>query len=80
MTGSYSVLKYAWFSSWAQQFVSNHTHYSSTDPDARLSVKPGKPRQVNYLASVEGDTAHYVITQIESDYLNKKIASACTHY
>src|SRR5215203_7486389 len=27
------------------KFVSNHTHYSTTDPDARVSVKPGKPRQ-----------------------------------
>jgi transposase len=30
------------------KFVSNHTHYSTTDPDARVSVKPGKPRQLNY--------------------------------
>jgi transposase len=27
------------------KFVSNHTHYSTTDPDARVAVKPGKPRQ-----------------------------------
>ena len=25
------------------KFVSNHTHYSTTDSDARVSVKPGKP-------------------------------------
>ena len=30
------------------KFVSNHTHYSTTDSDARVSVKPGKPRQLNY--------------------------------
>src|SRR5690606_11135870 len=29
------------------KFVSNHTHFSTTDPDARISVKPGKPRQLN---------------------------------
>ena len=54
------------------KFVSNHTHYSSTDADARISVKPGKPRQLNYLAQVSVDTAHHVITQIQSDYANKK--------
>ena len=32
------------------KFVSNHTHYSTTNPDARVSVKPGKPRQLNYTA------------------------------
>ena len=54
------------------KFVSNHTHYSTTDADARISVKPGKPRQLNYLAQVSVDTAHHVITQIQSDYANKK--------
>lgn len=29
------------------RFLSNHTHYSPTDPDARISVKPGKARQLN---------------------------------
>src|SRR5215213_6229462 len=54
------------------KFVSNHTHYSTTDPDARVSVKPGKPRQLNYLAQVSVDTAHHVITQIQTDYADKK--------
>ena len=54
------------------KFVSNHTHISTTDPDSRISVKPGKPRQLNYLAQVSVDTAHHVITQIQSDYANKK--------
>ncbi|RPD43374.1 transposase [Paracnuella aquatica] len=39
------------------KFVSNHTHYSTTDSDARVSVKPGKPRQLNYAAQVSVDTA-----------------------
>ena len=30
--------------------VSNKTHFSPTDPDARISVKPGKARALNYLA------------------------------
>ena len=54
------------------KFVSNHTHYSTTDPEARVSVKPGKPRQLNYHAQVSVDTAHHVITQIQSDYADKK--------
>lgn len=56
----------------AAQFRSNHTHQSTTDKDARISVKPGKPRQLNYLAQVSVDTAHHVITQIQSDYANKR--------
>jgi transposase len=54
------------------RFVSNHTHYSTTDPDARVSVKPGKPRQLNYTAQVSVDTAHHVITQIQTDHADKK--------
>ena len=54
------------------KFVSNHTHYSTTDPDARVSVKPGKPRQLNYLAQVSVDTAHHVITQIQTDHADKR--------
>ena len=54
------------------KFVSNHTHYSVTDPDARVSVKPGKPRQLNYLAQISVDTAHHVITQIQTDHADKK--------
>ena len=54
------------------KFVSNHTHYSTTDSDARVSVKPGKPRQLNYLAQVSVDTAHHVITQIQTEHADKK--------
>jgi len=54
------------------KFVSNHTHYSTTDPDARVSVKPGKPRQLNYTAQVSVDAAHHVITQIQTDHADKK--------
>lgn len=54
------------------KFLSNHTHYSTTDPDARISVKPGKPRQLNYSAQVAVDTAHHVITCIGADYSDKR--------
>ena len=53
-------------------FLSNHTHYSTTDPDARISVKPGKPRQLNYTAQVVVDTAHHVITHIQADFSDKR--------
>lgn len=54
------------------KFVSNHTHYSTTDPDARVAVKPGKPRQLNYLGQLSVDTAHHVITHLQADYASKK--------
>jgi len=44
------------------KFLSNHTHYSPTDPDARISVKPGKARQLNYHAQVAVDDEGHVIT------------------
>ena len=52
--------------------LSNHTLQSTTDNDARVSVKPGKPRRLNYLAQVSVDTANHVITQIQSDFADKK--------
>lgn len=54
------------------KFVSNHTHYSTTDPDARVSVKPGKPRQLNYLLQISVDAAHHVITCIQTDHADRK--------
>lgn len=44
------------------RYLSNHTHHSPTDPDARISVKPGKARQLNYHAQVAVDDAGHVIT------------------
>lgn len=54
------------------KFLSNHTHYSTTDADARIAVKPGKPRQFNYLAQTSVDTEHHVITHIEAYHADKK--------
>ena len=54
------------------KFLSNDTHYSATDPDARISVKPGKARQLNYSAQTSVDTAHHVITNIMADYSDKR--------
>lgn len=52
--------------------ANNQKSYSPTDKDARISVKPGKTRRLNYLAQVSVDTANHVITQIQSDYADKK--------
>ena len=54
------------------KFLSNHTHYSKTDPDARISVKPGKPRQFNYSAQTSVDTKNHVITNIMADFSDKR--------
>jgi len=53
------------------KYTSNKAHYSPTDPDARVSVKPGKPRKLNYLSQMAVDTAHHVITHIHADYADK---------
>ena len=44
------------------KYLSNHTHYSPTDPDAKISTKPGKARQLNYAGQIAVDDAHHVIT------------------
>lgn len=54
------------------RYTSNHTHYSPTDPDARISVKPGKARKLNYLSQMAVDTGHHVITHIHADFASKK--------
>lgn len=54
------------------RFVSNHTHYSPTDSDARVSVKPGKARQLNYFGQIAVDDAHHVITGACSDFADKR--------
>jgi IS5 family transposase len=54
------------------KFLSNHTHYSTTDKDALIAVKPGKPRKFNYLAQTAVDTEHHVITHIEAYHADKK--------
>lgn len=53
------------------KYTSNHTHYSPSDPDARISVKPGKARKLNYHAQVAVDTSNHVITSMEADFADK---------
>jgi len=61
------------------KFLSNHTHYSTTDKDARIAVKPGKPRQFNYLAQASVDTAHHVITYIDAFHADRKDSQCLPH-
>jgi len=50
------------------RLLSNKTHYSPHDPDARISVKPGKARKLNYHCSMAVDTAEGVISHIQADF------------
>lgn len=52
--------------------MSNKTHYSTTDPDARVSVKPGKTRALNYLCSLAVDTAQGVISHVQADFADSR--------
>jgi hypothetical protein len=54
------------------RYLSNKTHYSPVDPDARVAVKPGKPRQLYYMSSMSVDTAQHVITHIRANYADRK--------
>jgi transposase len=54
------------------KFVSNHTHYSTTDRDARVSVKPGKPRQLNYSMQTAVDMSSHVITGVEAHLADRR--------
>ena len=54
------------------KYTSNKTHYSPTDPDAKISVKPGKARKLNYLSQLSVDIANHVITDIGAHHAHKK--------
>ncbi|QKJ32153.1 IS1182 family transposase [Mucilaginibacter mali] len=50
----------------------NATRASTTDPDARMSVKPGKITRLNYLGQLSVDTGSYIITSIGAFHADKK--------
>jgi transposase len=54
------------------KYTSNKTHYSPTDPDARISVKPGKARKLNYQSQLSEAIDHHVITAIKAYHADKK--------
>jgi len=51
---------------------SNANRASTTDPDSRMSVKPGKITRLNYLGQLSVDTSSYVITSIGAFHADKK--------
>jgi hypothetical protein len=51
---------------------SNKTHYSTTDPGARVSVKPGKARALNYLCSLAVNTAQGVISHVQANFADSR--------
>jgi len=55
---------------------SNDTHYSPTDPDARMSVKPGKATAMNYLGEISVDTGSHMITHAQV-FTAEKVDSQC---
>ena len=54
------------------KYTSNKTHYSPTDPDARISVKPGKARKLNYHSNISVDIANHVITDVKAYHADRK--------
>ena len=54
------------------RLLSNKTHYSPTDPDARISIKPGKARALNYLCRLAVDTAKGVISPVQADFADSR--------
>jgi transposase len=61
------------------QLVSNKTHYSPHDPDARISVKPGKARKLNYRCSMAVDTAEGVISHVQADFADGRDSQYLPH-
>lgn len=54
------------------RYTSNKTHYSPTDPDSRISVKPGKARKLNYSCNISVDTGGHVITDVQAYHADQK--------
>ena len=51
---------------------SNANRISTTDPDSRMSVKPGKVTRLNYLGQLSVDTSSYIITSIGAFHADKR--------
>ncbi|QNE42191.1 IS1182 family transposase (plasmid) [Hymenobacter sp. NBH84] len=54
------------------RLLSNKTHYSPTDPEARIPIKPGKARALNYLCSLAVDTATGIISHVQADLADSR--------
>jgi transposase len=54
------------------QLLSNKTHTSRSDPEARISVKPGKARALNYRCSLAVDTSSGLISHVQADLADSR--------
>ena len=54
------------------RLLSDKTHCSPADPDARIPVKPGKARALNYRCSLAVDTAKGVIGHVQADFADRR--------
>ena len=54
------------------RLLSNTTHYSPTDPDARISLKPGKARALNHRCRLAVDTAQGVISHVQAGFADSR--------
>ncbi|WP_281991525.1 hypothetical protein [Aquimarina aggregata] len=52
--------------------ANNKTYYSPTDPNAHISVKPGKAVKLNYHSQLSVDAAHHIIMDINAYHADKK--------
>jgi transposase len=50
----------------AKKKTANKTHFSPSDPDSRLTMKPGKPMNLYYKSQVSVDTESHFITHIQA--------------
>jgi len=50
------------------KYLSNKTHYSPVDPDSRIAVKPGKPRNLYYFGQMSVDASNHVITHMQASH------------
>lgn len=55
-----------------RRFLSNATHRSASDPDARVAKKSNKPRMLCYSAMLGVDTEQNVITHIAAEHSSKR--------
>jgi transposase len=49
-----------------------NSHHCSSDPDARVSTKKGKPKQLNYSGQISVDTHSHVICGAMADFADKR--------
>ena len=55
-----------------RRFLSNATHMSTTDPDARVAKKSSKPRMLCYYSMMSVDSLCNVITHMSAEKAHKK--------